>query len=160
MRLYNSASMPTQANTNPSDSVSGEVATSTNSAVAGDSQNIDKSLSSSGGSVDFPATLTEGCSMQMQFVPHSKLVAPGEQIVYDVTIRNNGTEACQNVSLSVYYDENESVVSAVPPAAITPAVPSLPLKQLAGVEDFATDKIAGCEIVTRLCFIQLWLSVI
>lgn len=58
--------------------------------------------------------LVAGCALQFSFTPTSKIVAPGGTITYSLVVRNGGRESCENVSLSIYYGDNEAFVSATP----------------------------------------------
>lgn len=64
----------------------------------------------------FPRTeaLASSCALRFAFVPKVKAVEPRGEVSYDITISNHGKEACENVSLSLYYTEHESFVSSDP----------------------------------------------
>ncbi len=56
----------------------------------------------------------EGCSLRFSFAPRNKAVISGGAIEYDVALLNKGNEACENVSLSAYYMNDEHFVSSNP----------------------------------------------
>lgn len=62
-----------------------------------------------------PPVSKTGCGLHLSVVPRSKTVTPQGTIIYDLTLTNAGTIVCKNTSISVYYNENESFVSATPP---------------------------------------------
>jgi len=55
-----------------------------------------------------------GCSLRFSFTPAQKAVQPDGAINYVAAFSNRGKEVCKNVSVSVYYAENQSFVSADP----------------------------------------------
>jgi hypothetical protein len=59
-----------------------------------------------------PTALLPGCSLSLIFAPSYKVVTPGGELLYDVTLRNRGEEACKNVSISLYYSSLEEYTDA------------------------------------------------
>lgn len=60
------------------------------------------------------APFVQGCGLRFTFVPQNKLAAAGSIMSYALTARNDGTEACENVRVSVYWSESETYVSSSP----------------------------------------------
>lgn len=58
--------------------------------------------------------LQAGCGLRLSFAPTRKAVDSGEIVDYDITFYNQGKDACKNVSLSVYYTDDEKYVSSTP----------------------------------------------
>lgn len=58
--------------------------------------------------------LDEGCSLRFSHAPMRKAVEPQGNIEYAITILNRGREVCKNVSLSIYYRNEETYVSSDP----------------------------------------------
>ena len=59
-------------------------------------------------------SLQTGCGLRLSFAPTKKAVESGQLIDYVVTFSNQGNETCRNVSLSVYYTDDEKYVSSSP----------------------------------------------
>lgn len=55
-----------------------------------------------------------GCSIRFSLIPDRKSVEPRGTITYGLTLLNQGSETCRNVSLSVYYTDKEHFISSVP----------------------------------------------
>jgi hypothetical protein len=59
-------------------------------------------------------TYAADCSLRFSYAPKTKAIEPNGNADYTITISNQGKDACKNVSLSLYYTEKESFVTATP----------------------------------------------
>lgn len=96
-----------------------------------------------------------GCSIRFSVIPARKAVEPRGMIVYTLTIVNQGNEACQNVSLSVYYTEQERFISSNPSPTASDyywAIGNLDPNKSKKIE-IVTEAVAGDggEIVSDAC---------
>jgi hypothetical protein len=57
-----------------------------------------------------------GCALQFSVTPASKTVQQNGTIIYSLGLVNAGNTACTNTSISAYYADNETFVSATPKA--------------------------------------------
>lgn len=55
-----------------------------------------------------------GCSLRFSLIPNRKSVEPHGTITYSLTLLNQGSETCREVSLSVYYTDKEHFISSNP----------------------------------------------
>jgi uncharacterized repeat protein (TIGR01451 family) len=66
------------------------------------------------------APLAATCTLEYALQPNVSTVRNGDKVTYAVSLRNDSLQACQDASLSVYYSENETFVSA----SLTPSASS------------------------------------
>lgn len=57
---------------------------------------------------------SSGCSLRFSLIPARKAVEPNGMISYTLTLANQGSDTCQNVSLSDYYTDKEHFISSNP----------------------------------------------
>lgn len=56
----------------------------------------------------------DGCSLRFSFTALNKIATPKEDINYVASFTNKGRELCKNVTVSVYYKDNELYISSDP----------------------------------------------
>lgn len=58
--------------------------------------------------------IPDDCTLRFAFTPIKKSLTAGDTNNYIATITNKGRDVCKNVSLSIYYEENEYFISSDP----------------------------------------------